>query len=719
MSAQIPEPVIFRLPYDLPDNEDVWKDRIRRSYEGTLSNLDDWFRLILAYPMVYVVHAQDRNIYSGRGRYTVYVGETNDIRRRTRNHLHNDAAKRSDWHALVQRLEREPGTVWQYVIGDELFNKSLTLDIENRLMHYLVGVESVSSLNNRRTNAQGNYYTKAEFDRLFDAIWLGLHKQDPELFPSEQIIRDSALFKASPFHELSVEQRDAEESILSSVLPLLEGAGDKDEAPRLIVVQGAAGTGKTVLLSHLFYRLVSDLRGRYDEEVDSDADDEAMVPEGGGSVQGAYILVNHNEQVHVYDQIACKLGLQGKAGEIVMRPTRFINRFSEQTDRGRGIPDKPKGRADIVLIDEAHLLSTQGNQGYSGTNMLLDVLRRSRVVVAVFDEGQTLRTEQRWTKEAMEMFALSNQPGLRSGELEPFRTVRLGEERFLVSRLSLDHQFRMAADEATIAWIEDLVGRANNQDHMDDQDHMADTVKPIPIDRGEVDEHGKVIRKPYDIKVFDSPVELMRAIKEKAMLTPDGVDGQGLSRVTATYDWPYKGGKANDGSPDGMWDVTMHRDESGTWVMGLAPDDCRGYEPETSDEDPSRFCHPWNYQLTAPKTERSLNPNAAWAEEEHTLEEIGSTYTIQGFDLNYAGVIIGPSVTYKNGKVTYLPKLSQNRYATNKRRDDPCNDYAEENLRNELNVLLKRGVHGLYLFAVDPALQRALRQAAAASHKLA
>ena len=37
-------------------------------------------------------------------------------------------------------------------------------------------------------------------------------------------------------------------------------------------------------------------------------------------------------------------------------------------------------------------------------------------------------------------------------------------------------------------------------------------------------------------------------------------------------------------------------------------------------------------------------------------------------------------------------------------------DYAEENLKHELNVLLKRGVHGLYLFAVDEGLQQRLKE---------
>lgn len=29
-----------------------------------------------------------------------------------------------------------------------------------------------------------------------------------------------------------------------------------------------------------------------------------------------------------------------------------------------------------------------------------------------------------------------------------------------------------------------------------------------------------------------------------------------------------------------------------------------------------------------------------------TVKEAGSIYTVQGFDLNYVGVILGPSITY-------------------------------------------------------------------------
>ena len=51
-------------------------------------------------------------------------------------------------------------------------------------MHYLLGSDAVKNLNNRRANAQGDYYTQDEFSQIFSDIWLELNRQDPELFPA-------------------------------------------------------------------------------------------------------------------------------------------------------------------------------------------------------------------------------------------------------------------------------------------------------------------------------------------------------------------------------------------------------------------------------------------------------------------------------------------------------------------------------------------------------
>ncbi|WP_268871106.1 DNA/RNA helicase domain-containing protein [Ureibacillus massiliensis] len=53
-------------------------------------------------------------------------------------------------------------------------------------------------------------------------------------------------------------------------------------------------------------------------------------------------------------------------------------------------------------------------------------------------------------------------------------------------------------------------------------------------------------------------------------------------------------------------------------------------------EDNGKYQIPWNI------TESKFT----WAEKAATVNEAGSIYTIQGFDLNYVGVIRGTSISY-------------------------------------------------------------------------
>ena len=93
-----------------------------------------------------------------------------------------------------------------------------------------------------------------------------------------------------------------------------------------------------------------------------------------------------------------------------------------------------------------------------------------------------------------------------------------------------------------------------------------------------------------------------------------------------------------------------------------------------------------------------------WAEDPVTIDEVGSIYTIQGFDLNYCGVIIGPSFKYRNGKVIVDPTATQNDKTNIK--NDP--KMSKRLIRNGLNVLMTRGVKGLYIYACDDALRAEL-----------
>ncbi|WP_285298599.1 hypothetical protein [Lactiplantibacillus plantarum] len=89
-----------------------------------------------------------------------------------------------DWKALNESHNSQ-----MIVIGDYYFNKSLTLDIENKLMMYLLSAESVTQLNNRRSNPQRKYFMSDQFENVFEGVWQTLRKKRPEIFPENQKLK--------------------------------------------------------------------------------------------------------------------------------------------------------------------------------------------------------------------------------------------------------------------------------------------------------------------------------------------------------------------------------------------------------------------------------------------------------------------------------------------------------------------------------------------------
>lgn len=546
--------------------------------------------IIMNFPTVYIHNWQES------GDFEVYVGESNDIFKRTRQH-YDAASDKSRWQSKL--LEKDASL---FIIGHEHFNKSLTLDIENRLMHYMMSVDRVKHVHNLRDNPQTSYYPMEELDDIFSKIWRGLRKENKDLFPTESAIKDSAIYKASPLHKLTKEQEKARDLIIQKVSKALENK----ETRQLIFIDGEAGTGKTVLNSSTFYELY------------------CQAEENNRNLK-CFLLVNHDEQITVYEQIAEKLGLIEKYGQVVSKPTTFINNHSK---------DEP---VDIAFVDEAHLLLTQGKQSYRGKNQLNDIMDRARVTVVMFDENQILTTEQFWEAQILEQYR--NQAKL--------------EENHIV----LKKQLRMQADPATMDWIDSFTKERR--------------VKKIPNTFG-----------GYAIKIFANPELLDLEIQRRAQESDSA-----LSRIIATYDWQYSSNHKMEDQVMKYWEVLI-----GKWHK------------------------PWNRELESElsKKEKRDIKGLAWAEQSQTINEVGSTFTIQGFDLNYAGVILGPSVKYRDGKIIFDPTASKNEKAVRNRTlsDGTKQKFGETLIQHEVRVLMTRGVNGMYIYACDPELRAALLEAA-------
>lgn len=550
-------------------------------------------KLLTEYPVVYIHNWKDKN----ENKYSVYIGETNDIYRRTEQHYEVFKKNNNSW-------QKNLNNAGLYIIGHEHFNKSLTLDIENKLMLYLTSIDNVTKVCNGRGNPQKEYYTSDEFPDIFNDIWNKLHEYNKDLFIDKNIIESSALFKASPFHKLTEEQLKIRNNILEKLDIIL---ADKEAKNKLIFVEGNPGTGKTVLNSSIFYELV--LRNK---EINENIEN--------GKTLNVCMLVNHDEQLKVYDQIIEKLG---KNFGMVLKPIKFLNYAKDKTDL-----------VDIVFVDEAHLLLTQSTQGYNKTNkkcnnMLEDIVKKAKVTIAMFDENQILTTEQY----------------LSDSDINKFRNM----SEFPVIRLKT--QLRINSSKEVLDWINNFIENG--------------IINELPTNLGN-----------YEIKFFDTPDKLNEAIKNKA-----NNDKTKLSRLIATYDWDYNFKNK---------DISMVSEEAskyncvniGDWHM------------------------PWNNVIP----HKSSKKNDAWAEQKETINEVGSTFTIQGFDLNYAGVILGPSIKYENGKIVYDTSKKAYNKMTRKRTitKDVKQSFAEKFSKNELRILMTRGVNGLYIYACDENLRNYL-----------
>lgn len=554
-------------------------------------------RFPIDFPSVYIGESEKENKHSKQIQREAYVGETNWIVQRTKEHLNGGPNDK------LNQLKKK-GDMSLHIIGHKKFNKSATLLIEQTFMNYLLGDpkftgiddltnDEVSGLNNGRSNDQPDFFDREMYEaRVFPEIWREL--QHRGIVSSLSTVKNSPLFANSPFKNLSSEQLKAKRVLLDKIE---DEVSKNTQSTKVLKVSGAAGTGKTILLSSLF-------RDLYDNPF--------TVNEGNEERKtNLAMLVRHTEQLKIYQQIAKKTNM----GNVVFDVPKFIS-------NGKMF--------DVVLVDEAHLLWT-GNFGrVKGDTWLPDleaIMKLAKVVVLIYDENQRVSSR-----------------GYLPDKLK--QIVDSAES------VSLEKQWRIDASEQTKQYIWDLTHFEKNS-----------LMRPVQD-------------KNYEIKFFNSAQQMFEAIRQK--------DSEfGLSRLVSTYDWKYsQGSRPKNG--DDYW---MIRTSDGLEL-------------------------PWNLQL--PEVQKKRNGGVPWQEVSDSINEIGSNYTIQGSDLNYVGVILGPSIIWDetNNSLGINSTKSMDPEATMKPSvaKEWSNKDVVDNLKNIVNVLMTRGVHGLYIYAEDSKLRQKLTQ---------
>lgn len=171
----------------------------------------------------------------------------------------------------------------------------------------------------------------------------------------------------------------------------------------------------------------------------------------------------------------------------------------------------------------------------------------------------------------------------------------------------------------------------------------------------------------YDFRVFDNPAEMHALVELKNR-------ANNRSRVVAGYCWPWPS-KRNPAA----WDIELP---------------AFGYQRR------------WNLD----------QDGSLWIVTPGSVEQVGCIHTCQGLELDYVGVIIGPDLSFRDGRVVTdaarRASSDQSVKGLKKRfESDPQGAQALADLivKNTYRTLMTRGMKGCYVYCTDAALAEHLR----------
>lgn len=167
----------------------------------------------------------------------------------------------------------------------------------------------------------------------------------------------------------------------------------------------------------------------------------------------------------------------------------------------------------------------------------------------------------------------------------------------------------------------------------------------------------------YDLRLYDDVEQMYQEIRKKDQ-------EEGLCRMVAGYAWPWS-----------TKDIPLSQIQS----------------QHLYDISINEYRYIWN------------TTNKDWVNSKNSINEIGCIHTVQGYDLNYVGVIIGPELQYDQSlnkiivdKNKYYDKNGRN----NVKSEQELNDY----ILNIYKVLLTRGIKGTYIYVCDDHLRDYFRK---------
>lgn len=409
-------------------------------------------RDFLSWPIVYFLNNNKS--------FEAYVGETTDVINRLKAHSKNN--------------QKQKNTKVHIVLSD-LFNKSVALDLESYLIRY-VSADGIYTLQNANLGISNHrYYQQKEvYWNIFKDIWNELRSLGIARHSLEHI-DNSDLFKYSPYKTLSKEQILSLKLILTCLI---------DGKAKTSLIQGGAGTGKSILAIFVFKLLKTNL----DDFNFSDFEEED---------QELFDLIKKVRSKYINLTMALVIPMSSFRKTI---SKVFKNIKGLSADMVIGPSDLAKKKYDLIIVDEGHRLRQRVNLGpyfkifdniskkfrldKNNSSELDWVLLQSKKCLIFYDRFQSIKP--------------SDVPRQRFIQLEKEKTTQIE---------TLKTQFRSRGGINFVNFIHHLL------------DANLKELKPFQgID--------------FELKLFDNPKELVTEINKKEK-------EYGLSRLVAGYAWEW------------------------------------------------------------------------------------------------------------------------------------------------------------------------------------
>ena len=620
------------------------------------------------WPIVYLIH----------GNGEIYIGETNSATGRMEQHLDPNGK----YYAKRQKLNEVE------IVFDKTFNKSAILDIENSLIslfRYEINQTTDESKKskyfkvlqngNSGQSKLHNYYNRAHYLDEVEDIWKELVKRKLATNDYQTIVNDT-IFKFSPYTSLNEEQRETCLEILNGLMDALEATQEGHPKEYTAVVNGLAGTGKTIVLINLLARIVDAM---YSNRTDFDNDNDDTLESSAVSLDSLSEEARIINRIHRYVEehgklkigyVAQMTSLRNTVSTVIAQlphvrkkdaigPFDVVNNTTSRNEDG-SLKIEPY---DILLVDEAHRLwqyrKIMPKEKYAGNCKLLYdsdhpedyttldwIFSCSRTRILVYDETQSVK----------------------DSDITPAQFKKALERKGITpENFFLKQQMRCRAGMDYLQFLKDAFENKLS-------------LEPATF------EH-------YELYYYDDPNKLINDIITKDVQV-------GLSKVTTGYGWQWDK-KKYVACAKGYKEWLEENDEVGTRQKML-----KYYLEHLSVEDGVIDFDGHHYVR---------NMDFDWILKGDP-REIGCIHTAQGYDLNYVGVLFGPEIDYSPEKGIFV-KEDQIRDTSSV----GCNftgltpeeiEQKKEAIRsfvtNAYMVMMTRGIKGCYVYAHNPELKKYL-----------